>query len=90
MTNHTIPALGDLRVCVFAAPGCMVTSTVRDMEEARNVSEFMTSANTIARAHQVGGVFPTDAFIERYDETGWHLADLPDAVDLTELARSTG
>lgn len=90
MTNHTIPVLGDLRVCAFAAPGCMVTSTARDMEEARNVSEFMTAANTLAREHAVGGTFPTDAFIERYDESGWHLADLPESADLTELARTTG
>lgn len=74
MTNHTIPAPGDLRVCVIAAPGHVVAVRARDAKEADDIRQFSTATNTIAREHGDGGTFPTDAFIQRYNGNGWEIA----------------
>ena len=73
MTNHTIPAPGDLRVGVFAAPGHMVTVPARDAKEAENQRAFSTATSSIARLHGLGGAFPTDAFIQRFNGRQWEL-----------------
>lgn len=76
MTNHTIPTPGDLRVGVFAAPGHMVTSSVRDAKEAEEMRAFSTASNTIAREHGDGGTFPTDAFVQRFNGRRWEIVPL--------------
>jgi hypothetical protein len=76
MTNHTIPAPGDLRVGVFAAPSHMITSPARDAKEAEDMRAFSTTANTLARIHGDGGTFPTDAFIQRFNGRQWEIVPL--------------
>lgn len=73
MTNHTIPAPGDFRVCVIAAPGHAVAVPVRDAKEAEDARSFSTATNAIARAHGFGGTFPTDAFIQRFNGRSWEM-----------------
>lgn len=81
MTNHTIPALGDLRVCVIAAPGHVVAVPARDAKEADDYRAFSTATNAIARAHGFGGTFPTDAFVQRFNGRSWEM--VPTVTDGT-------
>ena len=76
MTNHTIPAPGDLRVGVFAAPDHMVTMPARDAREADEMRQFSTASNEIARSHGDGGTFPSDAFIQRFNGRTWEIVPL--------------
>lgn len=75
MTNHTIPALGAFRVCVFAAPGNVVGTDVASLQEAYNTRSFMTVANSISRAH-TGSEYPADAFAQRYNGSDWCLVPI--------------
>ena len=70
MTNHNTPSPGDFRVCAFAAPGCVVATTVDSVREARNMQSFTTSTNTIARQH-TNSDFPSDAFVQRFNGSDW-------------------
>ncbi len=79
MTNHTIPVPGDLRVCVIAAPGHVVATPAPDARVAQDIRGFSTASSTIARAHGVGGSFPSDAFIERFNGSQWVM--VPTVVD---------
>lgn len=74
MTKHTTPVPGDLRVCVIAAPGHVVATPAPDAAVAQDIRGFSTASSTIARAHGVGGTFPSDAYIERFNGEQWVMA----------------
>jgi len=73
MTNHTIPAPGDLRVSVVAGPGQVVDLSPRDARQADDIRQFSTASNVIARTHGDGGTFPSDAYIERFNGRTWEI-----------------